>query len=179
MQNLWFDKYEVVNYLLTYTYIYLPVCTYHTDHFAILTCTQWAELITTKQWKQYIKWPLTHLLGFMPANTDTAPTIDEGKYTAIDTMHLGVISKCMEAYIHKFITWHTQHNKNTMTNAQQNASLQWSRLKGMAILRANAIAMVMTAELAQRQRQYIQTLHNCNMISSTKLYNEIIRVANL
>ena len=128
------------------------------SQFACLTSEEWITLIEQKNaiaQQNFLQWPLTHQLGFIPANCYSLPELDDGAYFPCDLISMGIISLALQEVILQFAKElgirHCQDSKRAFLH-------QWHQVRATALLRAVSITMAAGAHIAEYKRSLLSTL---------------------
>jgi hypothetical protein len=103
----------------------------------------------------FLRWPLVHQLGFIPANAYTQLELEDGEYSPCDLLPMGIIPLQLQNIIESFAielgNRHQQESKKDFLN-------QWQKVRATSLLKAISIAMAAGTYTATFKKDMISAL---------------------
>jgi len=123
-----------------------------TSTYACISTEDWISLIESKAndmsegtQNAFLRWPLVHQFGFIPANAYTKLELKDGEYSPCDLIPMGIIPVSLQRVIETFAN-ELGHRKQQ--EAKKQFLNQWQTIRATSLLRAISIAMTAGVQVA-------------------------------
>mmetsp|Transcript_26122 Transcript_26122/g.37474 ORF Transcript_26122/g.37474 Transcript_26122/m.37474 type:complete len:888 (+) Transcript_26122:179-2842(+) len=139
------------------------------SQYACLTSEDWITFIETQNstaQDNFMQWPLTHQLGFIPANCYSLVELADGDHSPCDLISMGIIPLTLQEVILQFAK---ELGVKQCQETKKDFMQQWHQVRAAALLRAISVAMAAGAHVAEYKSSLLPTLPASLLLATADL----------